>query len=258
MAQKVKLVLSYDGSEFGGWQKQKSGPPTVQGTLEQALSRLFNDKISVLGAGRTDAGVHAINMVAHFKAPQDPKRYNLIKSLNALTPASISIKEVWEAPEDFHAIASSTGKTYKYLIHNNPIPTALRRNFTTWVRPPLDLDYLNEISQILVGKQDFKSFQTSGSKVSTTVREILQAEWKKTGANDIEFTIHGTGFLKQMVRNIVGTQLDLARIRAPKQRLAEIIAAQNRQEAGKTAPPQGLYLYRVYYPKDLDNRCRKL
>lgn len=259
MRQKLKLLLSYDGTDFGGWQRQKGGRPTIQGTLEQALSRLFDEPIKICGAGRTDAGVHAIGQVAHCWVSKDPTKYtSLLRALNGLTPSSIAIRGAWLAPQDFHAIASARFKVYKYLIHNASIPTALRARYTWWVQTPLDIKKLNAYSKILVKKQDFKSFQTAGTNPPNTVREVFKAEWKRLSPHLVEFTIVGDGFLKQMVRNIVGTQMYLFQNDRPVSDMAEILAAKDRQKAKATAPPQGLYLCSVHYPHSLDNKCRKI
>ena len=258
MFQKVKLLISYDGTDFGGWQKQKSGKPTIQGEIEAALGRIFDQPVNVVGSGRTDAGVHAMGQVAHFKAPKDISKYNLVHALNSLTNKGIVIQQAWLAPADFHAIASSQRKTYKYLILNRKIPSALRHRFTTWVRQPLDLDYLNEVSQLLIGTHDFKSFQTKGTEVPTTTRTIDLIQWQTRPSDVIEFTIRGDGFLKQMVRNIIGCQLDMLMAGSVPSRILNILAAQDRQKALSTAPPQGLYLYSVEYSQGLDNKCRKI
>lgn len=258
MSTKVKLQLAYDGSEFGGWQRQKTAMPTVQGVLEKAVSRLFNTNVKVVGAGRTDAGVHALGQVAHFVAPQPIERYNLVHAINSLTPASLSVHQAWEVPDEFHALASCTGKVYRYLILNTPTPSALRRHHFTWMRHPLDLENLNQMSQFLVGEQDFKSFQSAGTPVKSTVRKVWKAHWRRRSPQLVEFSIHGNGFLKQMVRNIVGTLLELQWNKEPPETIREILNARDRSQAGTTAPPQGLYLYHVQYPSSLDNKCRKL
>lgn len=256
---KIRLKLSYDGSAFNGWQKQTNKSRlTVQGCLEQALCKLFDvPHLQVVGAGRTDAGVHALAQQAHFVAPKDPSQYNLVKALNALTPPAMAIHEAWIAPENFHAQISAQAKTYKYLLLCSSTPSALRRHFVTWYPFRLDLDYLNECSQFLVKKQDFKSMQTKGTDVSSTIREISLAHWEALDAHLVQFTIHGSGFLKQMVRNIVGCLLDLHKNQRPPAEMAHILAARDRQAAGSTAPAQGLYLFAVHYPPELDNKCRK-
>ncbi len=254
---KVKLQLSYDGTEFNGWQKQTTTPYTVQGALEKALTKILNEPIKVVGAGRTDAGVHAINQYAHFWTHKDPTKYNLTYALNSpLTPASVVVKKAWLAPDDFHAL-KSVKKTYKYLVLNAPLPSALRRNFSHHVRKPLNLDYLNELCLLLVGKHDFLSFQTTGTDSKTTKKTLFSLGWTKSSDLAI-FTVCGDGFLKQMVRNIVGTLLWMERNQLPPQTLNEILACLDRQAARDTAPASGLYLYNVEYPPELDNKCRQI
>jgi tRNA pseudouridine38-40 synthase len=256
---KVKLLISYDGGAFAGWQRQRHAPkPTGQGTVEALLSKIFNEEVKVVGASRTDAGVHALGQVAHFRAPKPIAKYNLMRSLNAMAPEDLVFKGVWEAPEDFHALASSHGKTYRYLIHNHPIRSALRHRHTAWVPQKLDIDFLNQASACLLGTHDFKSFQTAGSDVKTTTREIKSLNWQAHAKGLVEFSITGSGFLKQMVRNIVGTLLDLHQDKETPEMMKEILNARDRGEALGTAAPQGLYLVRVHYPEDLDIRCRKL
>jgi tRNA pseudouridine38-40 synthase len=254
---RVRLDLSYDGADYFGWQRQ-TAHVSVQGTIESAVERIFGQKIAVLGASRTDAGVHAEGQVAHFDCPVDPSGSNLRYSLQCLTPPTLVVKEAFLAPRDFHAIASAERKTYRYRVLNRIVPSALRYRYTHWVRFPLDLDYLNEAAQFLLGRQDFKSVQTTGTTVKSSVREIFSANWERLPGETLEFTVTGDGFLKQMVRNIVGTLIDANRAGAPAKRVQEIIAARDRRRAGATAPPQGLYLHRVSYPAELDKKCRKL
>lgn len=256
---KVKLLITYDGTEFAGWQKQRqSKKPTVQGSLEQMLSRIFAQPVRAIGASRTDAGVHALGQVAHFVPPKPIEKFNILRSLNAMAPDSLAFKEAWLAPDDFHALASSTGKTYRYWIHNSPIRDPLRRLRAAWESRPIDLDYLNKASALLTGTHDFKSFQTAGSEVSTTTRTLVGAVWRRRSPTLVEFSITGSGFLKQMVRNIVGTLLDLHFNQEAPEMIKEILEAQDRRKALGTAAPQGLYLMKVHYPEDLDIRCRKL
>ncbi len=257
---RVRLLLSYDGTEFAGWQRQtqQTHLKTIQGSIEEALLKIYGRPIHILGASRTDTGVHALGQVAHFDSPKDPESFNLRYALQSLLRPNIVPKAAWLAPPDFHAIGHSVKKTYKYHILNREVPSALRYQRTHWVRFPLDVAYLNELSQVLVGRQDFKSFQTTGTVVKTTVREIFSASWERKPHDTLVFTVTGNGFLKQMVRNLVGTLIDLAQERATPERLREILDAKDRRLAGASAPAQGLYLYRVYYPEDLDNKCRKL
>ena len=254
---RTKLIVSYDGADFCGWQRQTKHK-SVQGTLEQALSKIYDRPITVLGASRTDTGVHATGQVAHFDAPRDPSLFDLRYALIRLTPPTIVVKDIFQAPPDFHSIACSVKKTYRYIVLNRATPSALRFRHSHWVRFPLEINYLNECAKYLIGLKDFKSFQTSGSDVKTTTREIFAAEWHQRDHDTLEFIIQGNGFLKQMVRNIVGTMLDMNQNGDSPLKMKEIIAALDRRKAGATAPPQGLYLSQVYYPSELDRKCRKL
>lgn len=259
---KIKLLITYDGTDFCGWQKQKehkhaSELPSIQETIEKALTRVFNEPISLSGSGRTDTGVHALAQVAHFSTER-PLPKDLCWAVRGHLPPSVVVKSAWIAPDDFHATLSATHKTYRYQIWNKPRASALLHRYSWWIRRPLDLDFLNESAQFLVKNQDFKSFQSTGTEVKTTVREVLSARWTQKKNGVLEFKITGKGFLKQMVRNIVGTQIDLF-VRGEKpSKMLEILEARDRRKAGTTAPPQGLFMDRVYYPEELDNKCRRI
>ncbi len=295
---RVRLHLSYDGGEFHGWQRQtdaegRTTQVTGQGTIEAAVEQLFGEKLSVVGASRTDAGVHAQKQVAHFDCLKDPTKFRDLRySLQCLTPDSLVVKDVFLAPYDFHAIATAREKVYRYSILNRRVPSALRRRTTWWVREALSLDHLNEASQYLVGTHDFKSFQTSGTYVESTIRTLSRLQWKRvspaetlvpgsaldpdlypelrTGhtagspaesrflADTLLFEIQGEGFLKQMVRNIVGCLVDLQLSGRPPSDIKTVLEAKDRRKAGNTAPPQGLFLADIRYPPELDNRCRPL
>lgn len=255
---RIKLIVSYDGTDFYGWQKQKPQYITVQGALELALQKVFQTPISIFGSGRTDAGVHARNQVAHFDAPHDPARYNMCKALNSFLPRAIVVKQAFYAPPDFHSLHSALKKTYRYRIITTEFPCPLRKRYATWYRHPVSLGHLNEYAKKLCGTHDFKSFQNAGTDVGTTVREVLEASWSANEIDEIDFSITATGFLKQMVRNIVGTSLYLASQQADPTTIEAILKACDRRKALKAAPPQGLSLETVYYPMELDNQCRPL
>lgn len=264
---RVRLDISYDGADFFGWQRQ-TNHPSVQGTLEAAVAQIFGEPITVLGASRTDTGVHAVQQVAHFDIKKDPRTFkDLTYSIQCLLPDSIAIKKAYLAPADFHSIATSTGKTYRYTILNRQRPSAQRRGATWWVRQPLNLTNLNSAAHLLIGTHDFKSFQTTGTTVESTIRRVQTASWElvdrsrfssESGPDSLEFTIAGEGFLKQMVRNLVGTMVDLELDHRAPQEIAKILQAVDRRKAGNTAPAQGLYLARVHYPHELDKRCLPL
>lgn len=277
---RVRLHLSYDGTECFGWQRQTDADGnqtlvTGQGEIEAAVQQIFGEKLSVVGASRTDAGVHAQMQVAHFDCARDPSTFKDLRySLQSLTPDWLVIKDVMLAPEDFHSIATAVDKTYRYSILNRRLPSALRHRTTWWLREPIDLDLLNEASRFIIGTHDFKSFQTSGTYTETTVRTITKAEWRYSNqsvafdaenisssqsvADTLLFEIQGEGFLKQMVRNIVGTLVDLQLNGRRPRDIKTILEALDRRKAGNTAPAQGLFLTQVRYPAELDKRCRPL
>ena len=259
---RIKLILSYDGTDFCGWQKQKthayaSELPSIQETTEQALEKIFRHPIELSASGRTDAGVHAMAQVAHFdtdrKLPKD-----LSWALRAFLPPTIVLKEAFIVPDEFHSTISAVKKTYRYWIWNSPRPTALLTRFSWWIRQPLDLNHLNESANYLIGKKDFESFRSMGTPVKTSVREIYSARWTQRKSDMIQFEVTGSGFMKQMVRNLVGTQVTHAQKGIEPAKMLTILQARDRQTAGQTAPPQGLFLNKVYYPKDLDNKCRQI
>lgn len=254
----IKLLLSYDGTDFAGWQKQP-GLVTVQTTVETVLSQIYNEPIKIIGSGRTDAGTHAVGQVAHFIAPKViTTEHRLLRALNAMLPASVVVKGAWEAPPEFHARKTAVRKTYIYRVWNHPIRSALWRNRAFWVAHPLNMKFLNQLARHVEGRKDFKSFQTTGTAVKTTIRRIDHCSWVAPAKGLVEFRIQGNGFLKQMVRNLVGTLLHLERNQMELTDLLNIFDAKDRQAAKTTAPAYGLYLYRVEYPADLDNKCRKL
>lgn len=260
--QRIRFLVSYDGTEFCGWQKQNHMPnKSVQQTLEEALSQVFQEKITLSASGRTDAGVHAIGQVCHFDTARPLSRlekWDLAWAVRQYLPRSVSVKKVWLAPPDFHSTLSAERKTYRYLIYNKPRAGAIMHRYADWARLPINIDHLKESSQFLLGKQDFKSFQSVGTELKSTVREIYQADWEWRKPGLLQFTITGNGFMKQMVRNIVGTQLLLEKKGLDPADMKTIIAALDRKQAGPTAPAEGLYLMRVYYPRELDIRCREI
>ncbi len=260
---RVRLQISYEGTDFCGWQKQTGNRPkkSVCQAIEEGLQKVFDEKIALFASGRTDAGVHALNQVCHFDTLRDPSRFknwDLCWGVGTHLPHSIVIKKAWVAPPDFHATISATHKTYRYLILNQKRQSPFLDRFADWIRQPIDIEHLRASSRYLIGIQDFKSFQSVGTIVPHTRRQIFKAEWVWRRPGILQFTVTGSGFLKQMVRNIVGTSLMLERKNLPPEHIKSIISALDRRQAGPPAPPQGLYLMQVYYPKDLDNRCLEI
>lgn len=256
---RFRALISYNGLKYYGWQKQKN-LPTVQGQIETALKQIFQKDISVTGAGRTDTGAHALGQTAHFDIPPKPlPDFSLQKALNSLLVSKdICIREIHRADDDFHALQSAVGKHYVYFILNRAFPCVFRKGQIYWYPYPLEINQLNAMSQRIIGQHDFKSFQNSGTTVKNTVRHITFASWRKVQKDVVAFHIKGKGFLKQMIRNLVGTQLALLREKDPLEQWERILIAKNRKSARITAPAEGLYLYKVFYPLELDRKCRKI
>lgn len=242
---RVLIYIEYDGTNYKGWQKQPT-KKTLQSELEKCLRQIFKTDISIFGSGRTDAGVHALNQTAHFDIPKSFEIYKLAKAMSANLPKDIVVKHAVAVPDNFHARKSCIKKTYIYKIFNSKIPSAILRNYTTFVSYPLDIDYLNDLSRLLEGEHDFTSFKATGSNAKTAVRTIYKARWEKSGKN-IKFLIEANGFLKQMIRNIVGSLLYMQFKKMPKVKLLEIMNAKDRTKAFRTAPPQGLYLKKCHF-----------
>jgi len=255
---KIKITIEYDGTAYSGWQRQASGVPTIQEKIESALEELFQKPTTIVGAGRTDQGVHALAQVAHFTAPENVGRYKIVHAMQALLPKDIVVTEAIEVDPQFHAQFSATSKTYCYRILNRSVPSAVHNRYSLWVSRPLNLEILNKATHALIGEHDFASFRSQGTPVKSTVRTIFSAQFTCQGTDFVEFRINGSGFLKQMVRNIVGTLLDITWDRRSPNSLSELIALQDRKKAGMAVPPQGLCLERVFYPPELDKPLRNL
>jgi tRNA pseudouridine38-40 synthase len=255
---KFRLLIAYDGTDSKGWQRQPNESSTVQGTLEKILTQVLDEPIRVVGSGRTDAGVHALGQVAHFSTSKSLESFDLRRSLNRMLPPTIHVRGLWQAPEEFHAQRSAEKKTYLYKIFNAPEPNPFLRRTWHHVHYPLDLQWFRAASQFLEGKHDFISMQSAGTEVLSTVREIFEVKWEEPKSGRITFSITGSGFLKQMVRNIVGTLLFLHRNSEVPEKIKEIMDCRDRRLAAAPAPACGLYLERVIYPQNLDNRCRRL
>lgn len=244
-----KLTLAYVGTHFSGWQIQPNAP-SVQENIQKALALLFNvEHMTVIGSGRTDAGVHALNQVAHFKTPIFFEPQRLLLALNGLLPQDIRIKKVELVPLDFHSQYSAISKEYHYHIYLEAIMDPFRRHYCWHVRRKLDLPLLREASTLFVGKHDFTSFANephAGSVAKNPVRNLFRLEiFPEEGGIRLEF--EGDGFLYKMVRNIVGTLVDVASHRLTLDNVLAIFEAKDRRQASRAAPPQGLFLVQVNY-----------
>ena len=244
----IKLLLAYDGTDFVGWQRQAAGV-SVQGLLEDALHPILGGPVAVHGAGRTDAGVHALGQVASFTLTTSIDATALARALNATLPPDVRILNAAEVADDFHARFSARGKVYEYRIVNAPIVLPLLRRYAWHVIPALDLVAIEKASIALRGTHDFAAFQGAGTEVHSTERTIHRLEWRPGATPDdpLVMEVEGNGFLRYMVRNIAGTLVAIGLRRWPAAQIDAILASRDRAVAGPTAPPQGLFLTRVLY-----------
>lgn len=268
IARNLKLILSYDGSEFAGWQVQPERA-TIQGTLASAIGRLTGENVLPQGSGRTDAGVHALAQVATFQTSSSVPTGNWVKALNDILPAAIRVLEVAEVAREFHARKSARAKTYVYRMYRGAIcPPFLARY--VWHYPfPLDERAMVKAARIVVGDHDFTSFaavdperveriaqggnlnhgdhgETRGKSQTSNVRTIFSSDWERSG-DEFIYTVRGSGFLHHMVRNLVGTFLLVGKGTLNGEDFCTILSARDRSSAGATAPAGGLYLAGVEY-----------
>jgi tRNA pseudouridine38-40 synthase len=248
----IKLLLAFDGTAYAGWQKQKS-EKTIQGAVEDSLHVMTGERTCLHGAGRTDAGVHALGMAANFTTGTEIPCPGFVKGLNSLLPADIRILEAAEVEEDFHARRSARAKTYWYNLTHGPIQLPTERFYCAHVFADLDFPAIKTGLVHLIGTHDFSSFEGSGSRDPEftgrgAVRTIYEAALKTLEPGKYHrFVITGDGFLRHMVRNIVGTMLEVGRGRLAPSEVAGILAARDRSAAGPTAPARGLFLKEVLY-----------
>ena len=243
------LRFAYDGTAFHGSQRQPNGV-TVQETMEQALAMIFREPIPLTFAGRTDAGVHAREMYAHFDIGcQLPDAGHICFRLNGILPDSIAIFDIFHVTDDAHARFSAVRRTYEYHIVDHKDPFLCQQ--ATRVRPGLDFEAMNEAAQLLIGKQDFASFCRTNTDVKTTICDLTRAEWRELGNGHAVFTIAADRFLRNMVRAVVGTLFEVGRGKMTKEQFAEVITQHNRCAAGDSAPAEGLFLVQIDYPQEL-------
>jgi len=243
----IKLVLEYDGTQYHGWQSQAgSGNATVQDTLESALRDLTGEALKTYSSGRTDAGVHAFGHVANFTTASGIPAEAWAPALNNLLPPDIRVLASREVAPDFHSRYSAVSKTYKYTILNRRSPTALYRNYAWHIPAPLNIFRMRKAAAFLIGTHDFSAFRGSGCTAKTPVRTVRSAVIRKSG-DFIELWIEADAFLQYMVRNIAGTLAEVGRGRFSPKDVEAMLASKDRTLAGRTAPPQGLYLMQVLY-----------
>ena len=241
----IKLTIEYDGKDFNGWQKQPN-KLNIQGSIEQAIKQITGEDVELNASGRTDAGVHALGQVANFKTNSNIPIDKMAIAINSKLKRSIIIKKAEEVDERFHSRLSCKRKTYRYVINNTPEGSAIYRNLETHIHQKLDVDKMKEAVKYFEGEHDFKAFKASGTSSKSSVRTIYETNlYKKDDKIYIELT--GNGFLYNMVRIIAGTLVEVGLGKIKPEEIPEIIKSQKRENAGKTLPPNGLYLVKVMY-----------
>lgn len=241
------LYFKYDGTAYHGWQVQPNAR-TVQDELQRALSTLLREDVSVTGAGRTDTGVHARMMVAHFDTDKDIDCPQLVYKLNRLLPRDISADKVMPVSDDMHARFSAVSRTYRYYVHLRKDP--FRRAYSCELFYDLDFDKMNRAAVMLLGHDDFAAFCKSNSDVKTTLCNVTEARWVKDGEYSWHFVITANRFLRNMVRAVVGTLVDVGRGRVSLEGFKDIIDGGSRSDAGESMPGNALFLENIEYPFD--------
>src|SRR5512139_2198420 len=245
-----KLTLEYDGTTYSGWQRQ-AAHRSIQAEVERAVAAMTQNPATVLGAGRTDAGVHALGQVANFHAETRLTPQVFLKGLNSLLPPDIAVRACDRVPQGFHARFDARSKVYRYHILNREDRGAVGRQYAWFIHRPLDAEAMRAAARTLVGRHDFKAFESTGSPRAHTVRTITRAEWEVDAAERrLRFTVEADGFLRCMVRNIVGTLVAVGLGRTDPAEVEKILLSRDRRRAGATAPPQGLFLVSVEYNED--------
>ena len=243
---KIALGVEYLGTQFHGWQLQKSGIRTVQQAVEESLSSIANEPIRVFCSGRTDAGVHAIEQVIHFETQVKRKDKAWLFGGNVNLPHDVNFKWVKQVDDNFHARFDAYARQYHYKIHNTPVRSALLGAYSLWEPRTLNLEAMIEASQYLLGEHDFSSFRGSLCQAKSPIKHLEFIHLTKT-QNDVLIDIKANAFLHHMVRNIVGTLLKVGRGEKPIDWVNEVLAAKDRRCAGPTAEPQGLYFVKAFY-----------
>lgn len=243
--QNLKLTLEYDGTAYHGWQVQP-GLPTIQGILGETVKRISGEEVRIIGAGRTDAGVHALGQVANFWTAKALIPDTWRRALNGLLPPDIVVQRIERSADDFQACRSVKHKTYRYAILNAPSPASLDRHWILHIPGPLEAAAMAEGAVCLVGEHDFSAFRAADDNPPHPVRHVYEARFERE-ADRLYFLITGNGFLKHMIRIIVGTLLDVGRRKRDPADVERILHSRDRQRAGRTAPPHGLCLMQVSY-----------
>jgi tRNA pseudouridine38-40 synthase len=241
----IKLTIEYDGTRYHGWQLQAGGP-TLQAVLERAASTFLGVATRVTGSGRTDAGVHALGQVATFFCAQEPDLARVQRALNALTPDDLSIRDVEVVPDSFDARRDARSRVYEYRIFNRPTPSPFHLRYAWHLYDPLNVTSMRAALRCLEGEHDFSSFRAAGCEAAHPIRRVYRTSLAQNG-DVLGYTIEATAFLRHMVRNIVGTLVEVGRGQRTPQSFADLMAVRDRTKAGPTAPAHGLFLVEVKY-----------
>ena len=242
----IKLIIAYDGTSYFGWQRQKD-KPTIQGAIEQKIATIAGKPVSLIGAGRTDAGVHALHQVANFRVSSHLTPFVFFKALNALLPDSIIIKEAEHVPFDFHARYDVKTKVYEYRVYNHKLPSPFLRHYALHIPRSLDLPAVKECLSAIRGTHDFCAFCAMGDGIPNTVRTIIAANLEIQSGDLLVFHFEANGFLRYMVRNLVGTIVKVGLGKLGMNEFAELLRSGDRKHPVLKAPPGGLYLRDVRY-----------
>lgn len=243
----IKLVLEYDGSRYDGWQKQKGGKgQTIQDKIEEVLKKMTGEEIEVIGAARTEAGVHAYEQIANFKTDSPMKIYEMKHYLNRYLPRDIAVLEALEVPDRFHASFNAKSFKYEYKITTGEVASVFERKYNYYSFKPLDIGKMKEAAKYFIGKKDFKAFSDNKRMKKSTIREIYDIE-VYGGVNEISIFIHGDDFWPHMARIIVGTLMETGYGNMEPAQIPMIIESLDREKAGPTAEARGLFLQEVLY-----------
>ena len=243
---RIRTILSYDGTNYVGWQTQPNGV-AVQEKVEQAIFEVTGERASLQGSGRTDSGVHARAQVAHFDTGARMAADKFAIALNTHLPGDIRVLYSEETAPAFHARFSAKEKQYRYFVQTGPHADVFLRKYALHAYMPLDLDLMNKAAVLVVGTHDYSAFMSTGREVESAVRTVTLSRWEKQG-NLLVYSVQGNGFLYNMVRILVGTMLAVGSGRLPTDAMDKALSSLSRKDAGPTAPPHGLVLWRVKYP----------
>ncbi len=250
----IRLILEYEGTAYAGWQRQANGV-SIQEVVETALARVLGEEVRLHSSGRTDAGVHARAMNAHFfterRLPVEAFRFGVNRHL----PGDVAVLEACEVPAGFHARFSARGKWYRYLVQQGPVRAPLNARFSWHIRKPLDLEAMREAAALFVGHHDFAAFRGTGCSARTTEREVFSFDISRQG-DLLCFDVRGGGFLRHMVRIMVGTVVEIGLGARPPDDIVRLLQDGTREAAGRTAPPQGLCLMGVWYDESFSKAAQ--